>query len=419
MQIPLRSLAFLRPEPRCSSRLLISVGFIAAAAAAAFGQQVANAASASAGISAQPTERKALSPVRISPAPHALEDDVLAVFNKTASKAVRDRVAAAMKLDAFYIEAAMTTDSTVMYLDKWRPSLERRAQILPVVQHLLSLPEKGVDIWNASMALAKDAYPDLNVDYYNREFEKVVERIRRDTPPDADPERKIRTINTILYLKMGIAYDPDERELKQAVYNRYPFSILDRKRGNCYNLALLYIAVAQRLGYPIYPVSAPEHLFARYVDPTFKLQNIDPSGRGRYSPDEEYIRRLEIPAFAVKNGTYLQTMSYRELVGYMVSDHGGFFYGDYLKDYVSAIALMERGLDHSQKNSEYWCLLGMQYKRWGMQEWMPDVRQIKFIRSLVFIQKGKRMGLGKTMYQEFRERKEREERQKILGKPGV
>ncbi len=341
-----------------------------------------------------------------------------AVFNKTASKAARDRVADAMKLDTFKIEE-MTTDSTVMHLDKWRQSLERRARILPVVQNILSLPEKDVDIWNVSMLLAKDAYPDLDVDHYNREFEKVVERIKRATPPDSDPERRIRTINTILYRTEGVVYDPDERELKQAVYNRYPFSIFDRRRGNCYNLALLYIAIAQRLGYPVYPVSAPQHLFARYVDPAFKLQNIDPSGRGRYSPDDEYIRRLEIPAHSVKNGTYLRTMSYRELAGYMVADHGGFFYGEYLKDYVLAIALMERGLDHSQKNSEYWYLLGMQYRRWGLQEWMPEVRETKFIRSQVFIQKGKRMGFGKSMYQEFKERKEREERKKILGKPGV
>jgi hypothetical protein len=362
-----------------------------------------------------------LAAANLGPHPRPLGDEVLAVFNKTASKAIRDRVAAAMKLDTFNIEG-MTTDATVMHLDRWRQSLDRRARILPIAQRILSLPEKEADIWNVSMTLAKDAYPDLDVGHYNREFERVVERIRQATPPDADPERRIRTINTILYLKTGIAYDPDEREGKQAVYNRYPFSILDRKRGNCFNLALFYIAIAQRLGYPVYPVSAPEHLFARYVTPGFKLQNIDPSGRGRYSPDEEYIRRLEIPAYAVKNGTYLRTMSYRELAAYMVADHGGFYYGEYLKDYVLAIALMERGLAQSEKNSEYWCLLGIQYKHWGLQEWMPEVRELKFIRSLVFIEKGKRMGLGKTIYQELRERKERkdqEERKKILARPEV
>ncbi len=323
-----------------------------------------------------------------------------------------------MKLDAFQIEG-MTTDATVMHLKKWRPSLERRARILPIVQGILSLPEKDVDIWNVSMTLAKDAYPDLDGAYYNGEFEKLVERIRRATPPDADPETRIRTINTIVYKKVGITYDPDEREGKQAVYNRYPFSIFDRKQGNCNNLALLYIAVAQRLGYPVYPVSAPSHLFARWVDPAFKLQNIDPSGRGRFSTDEEYIRRLEIPVFAVKNGTFLRTMSYRELAGYMVADHGGFYYGEYLKDDVLAIALMERGLDRSGKNSEYWCLLGTRYKHWGLKEWMPEVREIKFIRALVFIQKGLRMGLGKPLYRDVKERKDQEERKKIAARSGV
>lgn len=61
-----------------------------------------------------------------------------------------------MKLDTFQIEA-MTTDATVMKLDRYRPSLERREKILPIVQGILSLPEKDVDIWNVSMTLAKDA----------------------------------------------------------------------------------------------------------------------------------------------------------------------------------------------------------------------------------------------------------------------
>lgn len=347
--------------------------------------------------------------------PQVLGAYVTAVFDNKASKPVQDRVAAAMRLDTFQIEA-MTTDATVNHESRWRPSLERRQKILPIAQRILSLPEKEIDVWNVSMMLAKDAYPDLDVAHYNREFEKVVEQVKQATPSGADPERRIRTINTVLYLKLGIAYDEDERDGERAVYNRYPFSILDRKRGNCVNLALLYLAVGQRLGYPLYPVSAPEHLFVRYVDPGLKLQNIDPSGRGRYSPDEEYIRRLEIPEHALKNGTYLRTMSYRELAGTMVTDHGGFYYGQYLKDDVLAIALMERGLDKDPKNAVHWTLLATRYQHWGAREWMPDVREIKFIRGLVFMKKGMRMGLGKPQSQDLKERKERK-----VGKtkPGV
>lgn len=387
--------------------------------------QVVIAASLSSGVYAQPADSKRpqqqLSAASVflnyTNIPRVLVDYVTAVFNKTAGKAPHDRVAAAMKLDTFQIEA-MTTDATVMHLNRWRPSLERRARILPIVQRILSLPEKDVDVWNVSMTLAKDAYPDLDVENYDREFEQVVKWIRRATPPDADPERRIRTMNTILYKKMGIAYDKEELE-GQKLINRYAFGILETRRGNCQNLALFYLAIAQRLGYPVFPVSAPQHLFARYIAPGFKRQNIDPSGRGNYFPDEDYIRRLEIPPHAVKNGTYLRTLSYRELAGYMVADHGGFYYGETLKDDVLAIAILERGLDNNKKNSEYWCILGLSYKHWGLREWLPEVREIKFIRALVFMQKGKGMGLGKTIYHELQERKEQEERKKILSRPGV
>jgi hypothetical protein len=349
--------------------------------------------------------------------PHALENSVTAVFNKTADKALQNRVGAAMKLDTFQIEA-MSTALTEMNLDSLHPGLERRQEIPPVVQSILSLSEKDVDVWNVSMTLAKEAYPNLDAKKYDREFEQVVESVRELTPPFADPETRIRAMNTVIYRHLGIAYDKEELK-QQKLINRYAVGVLQTKHGNCFNLALFYIAVAQRLGYPIYPVSAPQHLFARYVTPGFERQNIDPSGRGNYFPDADYVRRLEIPPQAVKNGTYLRTMSYKELAGFMVADHGGFYYGETLKDDLLAIAILERGLDHSPKTSEYWCVLGRRYKLWGLQESHPDVREIKFIRALVFMKKGERMGLGRTVYQELRERKEQEERQKVLAKTGV
>lgn len=386
-------------------------------------EQLAIIAALSSAVFAQPADIKSAKRApgpeffwNFSAFPQRLASYVAAVFSGKATKPERDRVEAAMHLDTFQIEA-MTTGVTVNHLSRMRPSLERRQRILPVVQHLLSLPEKEIDIWDAAMMLAKDAYSDLNVAYYDREFEKVVEQVKKATPPGSDPELRIRAINTVLYLKRGIAYDEYEREGNQTVYNRYPFSILDRKRGNCHNLALFYIAVGQRLGYPLYPVSAPEHLFVRYVDPALKQQNIDPTGRGRYSPDDEYIRRMEIPEHALKNGTYMRTMTYRELLGTMVTDHGGFYYGQYLKDDVVAIALMERGLDANPQNSVHWVLLGTRYQHWGAQEWMPDVREIKFIRGLVFSKKGMRMGLGKSASQERKERKAQQEDRKK--KPGV
>lgn len=309
-----------------------------------------------------------------------------------------DRVAAAMRLDTFQIEA-MTTDATTMDYNRWQPSLERRKKILPAIRRILSLTENEIDIWNVSMTLAKDAYPDLDVERYDREFNEVVERIRRATPPDADPERRIRTMNTIIYRKMGVAYDKEDLE-SQKLINRYAVGVLKTNRGSCVSLELFYLAIAQRLRYPIYPAAAPQHLFARYVDPALKMQNIDPSGRGNFFPDEDYVRRLGIPARAIENGTYLRTFSYQELAGFMVADHGAFFYGDTLKDLPLGIAILERGLDHSQNNSEYWYNLGQLYNHWAQQEISPEIRETKSIRAAVFIQKGRRMGIGKPNEQE-------------------
>lgn len=83
-----------------------------------------------------------------------------------------------------------------------------------------------------------------------------------------------------------------------------------------------YMAVGQRLGYPIYPVSAPQHCFLRYVDPKFKQQNIEATEGGGYSPDDHYKKDFEVSAKALKSGAYLRTLSHREFLGYLISQNG-------------------------------------------------------------------------------------------------
>jgi hypothetical protein len=109
--------------------------------------------------------------------------------------------------------------------------------------------------------------------------------------------------------------DPFSRA-KQKYY--YLNGILDTRKGICYTMPLLYVAVAQRLGYPMYPVAAPDHLFVRYVDPAFKEQNIETTSGGKYFTDEEYTKDFSVNARAQKSGTYLRTMTYREFLSHIL-----------------------------------------------------------------------------------------------------
>jgi regulator of sirC expression with transglutaminase-like and TPR domain len=191
-------------------------------------------------------------------------------------------------------------------------------EFVSFIKKLEAIPENKIDIGTVALTLAKDVYPDLDVKAYSRRIDKIAGEIKKITNGSNDPDWRIRVMNSYLYRQVGIhyAYDDPCAEKKE---HRYITGILDYKEGCCVSMPTFYMAVGQRLGYPIYPVSAPQHVFLRYVDPKFKEQNIEATEGGGYSPDDNYRKDLEVSAKALKSGAYLRTLSHREFLGYLIS----------------------------------------------------------------------------------------------------
>lgn len=189
------------------------------------------------------------------------------------------------------------------------------------IEQLAALPENKIDIGIAALTLAREIYPDLDVRSYSAKIDRMVEKVRSFTRGSTDPEYRVRALNTYLYKEEGIQYDRFDTNA-ELLQNRYLNGILDTKTGSCVTMPLLYLAVAQRLGYPVYPVAAPQHLFLRYVDPRLKMQNIEATSGGGYSPDDEYKEVLHVSDRGFKSGAYLRTMSYREFLGELIGENG-------------------------------------------------------------------------------------------------
>lgn len=203
------------------------------------------------------------------------------------------------------------------------PTPKQRAQKphFGSVQDLLNLQANQVDIGFYALSLAKEIYPDLNVAAYSAKIDKLALQVRQLAGNNPDPEWRVRCLNTIIYLQGKYHGSRD------AVYSRneqyfHLNHLLDTKQGNCFSMPLLYVAVAQRLGWPIYPVAVPDHMFVRYADPAFKQQNIETTSGGGYEPDESYAKDFKVSKLARAQGTYLRTMSYRELLAHLVENNG-------------------------------------------------------------------------------------------------
>jgi regulator of sirC expression with transglutaminase-like and TPR domain len=179
-------------------------------------------------------------------------------------------------------------------------------------------------VGRAALIIAKDVYPDLDIRAYSSKIDDLVMRIQLLVRGSTDPDYRVRALNTLLFSREGFKYDYSDPFAKK-LNNCYLNGILDTKRGSCVTMPVLYLSVAQRLGYPVYMATAPDHYFLRYVDPRLKEQNIEATGGGGYSSDSQYIKDFQIPEKAIKNGEYLRTLTHRELLADLISQNAIFW----------------------------------------------------------------------------------------------
>lgn len=209
------------------------------------------------------------------------------------------------------------------------------------IDRLLELPEEKIDIGIAALTFAKEVYPDLDIKAYSAKIDKMVKEVKILTKGRKSPDFRVRALNTYFYLKMGIRYDLAEDAIGNPS-NRYINGIIDTKKGTCITMPLLYMAIAQRLGYPVYPVTTPDHYFLRYVDRNFKEQNIEVTGKGAYVPDKQLAIELEVPPKAIASGCYLRTLSYHEYLANLLSINA--VHWSYEGDYEKSIKYMKKAI---------------------------------------------------------------------------
>jgi len=93
--------------------------------------------------------------------------------------------------------------------------------------------------------------------------------------------------------------------------------VLDKNRGNCSSMPVLYAAIARRLGFPVELVKTYNHLFARWDDQisgeVFNIEWTDVYVD--FKSNEFYMNfRKKISTEMVKRRGYLRPLTHRELV---------------------------------------------------------------------------------------------------------
>ncbi|NJK53682.1 MAG: tetratricopeptide repeat protein [Leptolyngbyaceae cyanobacterium SU_3_3] len=133
-------------------------------------------------------------------------------------------------------------------------------------------PDEYIILEKAALYIAQEEYPKLEVDSYLQVLDEIAEAIRERLPSELYPLKTLQTINQYLYTDLKFIgnttdyYDPR---------NSFLNDVLDRRTGIPITLSVVYLAIAQRISFPMIGIGMPGHFLIRpdqedmsiFVDP--------------------------------------------------------------------------------------------------------------------------------------------------------
>ncbi len=227
------------------------------------------------------------------------------------------------------------------------------------IEEILALPDDKIDLGIACLVMAKDAYPELDINAFDKALDYMAARVKSLIKGKTDPIQRIGMMNTYLYRpgwwndKITFAYDREDL-LATKKESWFLNGCLATKKGSCATMPMLYLVLADRLGWPIKAVLAPQHYFCRYMG--IEDGNIEATSTGGFSPDSAYIKDLKIPELAIKNGVYMRPLSKKEYLAALLENNARYFC-KYKDDYPTAIRYLELSIKYNPTYSaSHWNL---------------------------------------------------------------
>jgi regulator of sirC expression with transglutaminase-like and TPR domain len=137
----------------------------------------------------------------------------------------------------------------------------------PEFERLLEDAESP-NLLRIALELARDVYPELEIDLYLDKVDHLADRIRDRCAAFSQPRKILSQINWVLFVEEGYH---GNREDYYDPRNSYLNEVIDRKTGIPISLSVLYRAMADRLGLILEGANLPAHFMLRLSDPAQPL----------------------------------------------------------------------------------------------------------------------------------------------------
>lgn len=179
-------------------------------------------------------------------------------------------------------------------------------------------PDNHIDLAKASLYFAQAEYPNLDVQKYLDILTAIALEIESQLTAERYPLKVIKLINNHLFERLKFRgnqhnyYDPNNSFLNQ---------VIERKVGIPITLAVIYLAIAQRLNFPMVGIGMPGHFLIR---PEFEDSEIfvDAFNQGEMLFEHDCQIRLDkIYQQQVKlNPSWLEPISNKQILVRMLNN---------------------------------------------------------------------------------------------------
>ncbi|HYG76130.1 MAG TPA: transglutaminase family protein [Planctomycetota bacterium] len=247
-------------------------------------------------------------------------------------------------------------------------------------EQILTLPDSQFDVAEAILTLGlesgapqrqkKDSGAPAPVDIAGtlRELDRLAAKAQADLPEAPDAIDCFDALyNVVLDRRAADPFREDRAE------NYDLSSAVQRRRGSCLSLGIMTLAVARRMGLPIYGVQSPGHFFLKYAShPGDKSNGLNfdvtrPTPDNWKKLDDAFYRRWhKIDAKAESSGAYLRPLSDREVVSAFLASRSSFHCSR--REFQQALADAERALALNTKNIPAYVNAGFAQEALGQME---------------------------------------------------
>ncbi|MCH8207787.1 MAG: tetratricopeptide repeat protein, partial [Nitrospinae bacterium] len=187
-------------------------------------------------------------------------------------------------------------------------------------------PANQIDLVETLLLISRHWDPTIDPEFLRGKLISLTASVKERMADDPSPKKVVDILKQIIHKDYGYGYTNfvDPAGIPLDASELFIHGLLNKKRGYCMNLSLLYLVLGEKLELPLYGVALPNHFFVRYDSPDHRV-NIETTQGGISLPDSYYYKRFNLsqsppPSF------FMQNLGRKESLGAYFSNVGMVYY---------------------------------------------------------------------------------------------